>query len=202
MHLSSQSDLSRRDTSHVKATHLTQLPLGFDSGKRGWVHRALTIRVAESRRDRALVSDIVLRRHYLRRKATPPRVLVLSYLASLGGEGAAAMAQVALLPCNYGGLLPALGLHQAEVLQLVRSWRADDLGPQVAPDLMPEVLRRVVRRVAADWSALKCANLQARPRLLTSFADPAMGHDGNLYTGAGAVPLGGKSKLLFAWALD
>lgn len=131
------------------------------------MHRALTIRVAESRRDRAEVASIIRERHYLRRKATPPK-------------GAAAMVQVAMLPTNFGALLDVLGLHQAEVLTLTRCWRADDLGPETAPDLMPETLRRVVRRVAADWSALKCANLQARPRLLTSFADPAMGHDGNL----------------------
>lgn len=88
------------------------------------------------------------------------------------------------------------------VLQLVRCWRADDLGPSIAPDLMPETLRRIVKRGAADWVTLKCQNLAARPRLLISFADPAMGHDGNLYLGAGAVPLGGKNKLLFAWPLD
>lgn len=196
------SDLSRRNTTHAQAHHLDQLPLGADLGRRGWVHQALSIRVAESRKDRAEVASIVRERHYLRRRATPPKTLVLSYLASLGGENAAAMAQIALLPCHYGGLLPALGLHQAEVLQLVRSWRADDLTPDTTPDLMPEVLRRVVKRLPADWSERKCQNLAARPKLLLSWADPAMGHDGNLYTGAGAVPLGGRSKLLFGWALD
>ena len=66
---------------------------------------------------------------------------------------------------------------------------------------MPETLRRVVLRVAFDWSERKCTNLAARPRLLTSFAAPAVGHDGGLYLGSGAVALDGKSKLLFAWLL-
>jgi len=129
------AQVSRRDTSHAKTAHLAQLPLGADLGRRGWVHRNLTLRVVESRRDILLCSDIVLNRHYLRRRGVPPRVLTLNYLASLGGEGAAAMAMAAMLPTNLGSLLPALGLHQAEVLQLVRCWRADDLGPSVAPDL-------------------------------------------------------------------
>lgn len=69
---------------------------------------------------------------------------------------------------------------------------------------MPLMIRKVVRRVAADWTQLKSANLKARPRLLVTFADPSPGiqHDGGLYLGAGAVALGGKSKLLFAWPLD
>ena len=132
----------------------------------------------------------------------PPKTLILSYLATLGDAGAAASVTIAILPTNLGSLLSVLGVHQAETLQLARSWRSDDLGPDVAPDLMPEVPRRVVKRIAADWAEKKCQNLEARPRLLVSFADPAMGHDGNLYTGAGAVPLGGKSKLLFAWPLS
>jgi hypothetical protein len=191
---------SQRDTTAKKACHLVQLPLG--AGKRGWVHRALGMRIAESRSDRALVAEIVRERHYLQRWPAKPRTLILSYLADLGGEGAAAMAMIALLPTNFGALLPALDLHPCQVLQLVRCWRADDLGPLVAPDLMPEVLRRIVRRLSADWSALKCQNLAARPRLLVTFADPAVGHDGALYVGAGASALGGSGKPAFAWALD
>lgn len=126
----------------------------------------------------------------------------MSYIASIGGTGAAAVAMVGIMPTNLGALLPALGVHQAETLQLLRSWRADDLGPDTTPDLMPQILRCIIKRVAADWTNLKCANLKAKPRLLVSFADPAMGHDGNLYLGAGAVPLDGRSKLLFSWALD
>ena len=193
-------DFSRRDTTPLKFQHLAQLPIGV--GTRGFTHRALRIRIAARRSDRDLVADIVKTRHYLERWPAPPRTLILSYLADLGGDGAAAMAMVAMLPTNYGAVMPALELHPCEVLQLVRCWRADDLGPQVAPDLMPEVLRRVVRQLGADWAAHKCENLQARPRLLVSYADPAVGHDGKLYLGAGAVALGGADKLCFAWALD
>jgi hypothetical protein len=201
-----QNEVSRQDTTHLKVAHLHQQSLVGEppAGTRRWVHRNLSIRIAESRRDRNLVADIIRTRHYLRTWPAKPRTLLLSYVADLGGQGAAAMAMVALLPGNFGALLPALDLHQAEVLQLVRSWRADDLGPTTAPDLMPETLRRVVKRVASDWSDLKCANLKARPKLLVTFADPAVGHDGALYLGAGATPLGpGPSgKLAFAWALD
>lgn len=198
------SDLSRRPTTHEQAAHLAQLPLGANLGSRSWVHRNLTLRVAESRADTALVSEIILQRHYLRRRATPPRVLVLSYLGSLGGTEAAAMVQVALLPANHKPLLQALDLHPCSVLSLTRLWRADDLGPEVAPDLTPYVLRQVVRRVAADWTERKCTNLAARPRMLLTGADPGVGHDGATYLSAGAVALGpGKSgRLAFAWPLD
>lgn len=84
-----------------------------------------------------------------------------------------------LLPCNYGQLLGVLNVHQAEVIQFLRCWRSDDLDVDTAPDFLPEVLRRVVKRVVTDWADRKCRNLQAKPRLLTSFFDPAVGHDGN-----------------------
>lgn len=93
-------------------------------------------------------------------------------------------------------------LHPAEVIQFVRAGRADDVGPDTCPDFMPETIRTIVRRAAADWAERKGSNLAACPRLLLSRADPAVGHDGNLYIGAGAVSLGGKSKLLFGWPLD
>lgn len=56
--------------------------------------------------------------------------------------------------------------------------------------------------MAGDWVERKCAHLAARPRLIVSWADPAMGHDGALYLGAGVVLLGSESKLLLGWALD
>ena len=200
-----RTEVSRQDTTHVKAAHLRQLSLvGQPIGSRGWVHRNLALRIADSRADRAEVADIIRTRHYLKRWPAPPKTLLLSYIASLGGDGAAAAVMIGLLPTNYGPVLQALNLHQAEVLQLVRCWRADDLGARVAPDLMPLVLRRTVRRLAADWADRKCANLVARPRLLVTYADPSVGHDGRLYEGAGAVALGRGSggKLMFAWALD
>lgn len=195
---------SRQDTTWAKHAHLRQLPLAVEPGSRRWVRDNLSIRVADSRADRAEVADIIRTRHYLRTWPAPPKTLLLSYIASLGGDGAAAAVMIGLLPTNYGPVLQALDLHQAEVLQLVRCWRADDLGAKVAPDLMPLVLRRTVRRLAADWADRKCANLVARPRLLVTYADPSVGHDGRLYEGAGAVALGRGSggKLMFAWALD
>jgi len=194
-------DTSRRDTTLKKAAHFgEQLPLGV--GSRSWVHRALRLEVAETRPQRALVATIIRERHYLGRWPVPPRTLMLSYLADLGGAGAAAMATIALLPTNYGALLPALGLHPCEVLQLVRCWRADDLGPALAPDLMPEVLRRIVRRLREDWTASKGSRIAARPRLLVTYADTEQGHDGALYLGAGAAALGGTKRLCFAWAAD
>lgn len=196
------TEVSREDTTHVKVAHLVQPPLGMRPGSRSWVRSALQLRIAQSTPDRAEVADIVRRRHYLRRWPARPRTLLLAYLGSLGGEGAASMVQVALLPSRWGGLLEALDLHQCSVLTLARSWRADDLGPQVAPDLMCETLRQVVRRLAADWEQHKCTRLQARPRLLATWSDPGVGHDGGLYRGAGAVALGGATKQLWAWALD
>lgn len=203
-HPTHPTQTSRQDTTHAKTRHLLALPLFERAGMRGWTHRTLKLWVAESRKDRTLVSDIVLRRHYLRRRGVPPRTLVLSYLASLGGDGAAAMCQVAMLPGNLGPLRKVLGLHACEVLTLTRLWRADDLDPGVAPDMTPEVVRRVVRRLAADWAERKSANLAARPRLLVTWADPAVGHDGATYIAAGATALGPTrgGKLLFAWALE
>lgn len=197
------TETSREDTTWVKAAHLRQQPL-FDGevGTRRWVHRTLQLRVAESTKDRHEVADIVRHRHYLARWFAPPRTLTLSYLGTLGGEGAACAVVVALLPCNLGGLAQALDVHPCSILTLARSWRADDCGPDVAPDLMCETLRRVVKRLGPDWEQRKCQRLRAKPKLLVTYADPGVRHDGGVYKGAGAVALGGESKLLFAWALD
>lgn len=210
---------SQRDTTARKVVYLGQLALGAQPGSAGWVRRALRLRVAESRGDRALAAAIVRERHYLQRRVGRPRTLILSYLADLdgagaGSAGAAGLVQVALLPGQYP-VLPALGVAQYEALSLVRLWRADDLGPKVAPGLTPELLRRVVRGerrrgpllgLREEWIARKCREegLRAAPRLLLTYADPAVGHDGATYVAAGAVACGSSAggKLLFAWALD
>jgi hypothetical protein len=217
LHLSDR-DLSRRDTTAVKVAYLGQLALAARPGSRAWVRRALSVRVAETRAERHLASLIVRERHYLEAWPVPPKRKFLSYLADLDGAGGgdagtAAMAMVALLPTNLP-LIPALGLHQCQVLQLVRLWRADDLGPAIAPDLTPEVLRRIVRgergrgelrALRDEWIARKLdERLVAIPRVLVTHADPEMGHDGGTYLGAGAVALGrgARGYLTFAWALD
>jgi len=198
------TEVSRQDTTHLKASHLAQLPLLGSLGSRRWVRDALSIRIAESRADISEVSDILLCRHYLRRRATPPRVLVMSYLGSLGGQGACALVQVAMLPANTKALEQALGVHACSILTLTRAWRADDCTPSCTPGLMPLVIRRVVRRLGADWTERKCQRVQAKPRVLISYCDPEHGHDGGLYIGAGAVALGpcAGGKILFAWSLD
>lgn len=212
------SDLSRRETALLRTTYLAQLPLEARPGSRAWVRQALRLRVAERTADRALVADVVRRRHYLGRWPAPPRTLLLSYLADLAGveagpAGAAGMVMIALLAGQFHALR-ALDVHPCSALTLVRSWRACDLTPDVAPDFMPQVLRRVVggcarsglRPLAEEWQARKCreGGLYAVPRLLLTYADPALGHDGGLYRGAGARYLGpgAQGRLLFGWALD
>lgn len=211
------SSFSRRDTTLLHTAYLQQLPIGARPGSRAWVRQALRLRVAESRADRGVSADIVKRRHYLGRWPAPPRSLLLSYLADLGtspGEaGAAALVMVALLPGRYHAAA-ALDVHPCSVLSLVRSWRADDLGPELAPNLMPQVLRRAIGgckrsglgSLAQEWTARKLRpdGLRAAPRLLVAYADPAVGHDGGLYLGAGARACGpsAQGRLLFAWALD
>ncbi len=197
--------VSRRDTTLDKARALGQLPLSFHPGRRSWVHSALYLRIAESRRDRGLVAEIVRQRHYAASWPCRPRTLILSYLADLGNGAAAGMVMVALLPGQYH-VTRALALKQYEVLTLVRMWRADDLNPRIAPDFTPEMVRRVVKRVRADWCARKLRpnGLRAHPKLLATYADPAVGHDGAVYLGAGATDCGmaASGKRLFAWALD
>ncbi len=204
---------SRRDTTLRKVAYLHQLPLSARPGTQAWTRHALQLRVAETAADRATAADIIRRRHYLGRWPVPPRTLMMTYLGALRGcDGTCALVTVAMLPGQYLAA-QALGLHQCEVVQLVRMWRADDLGPEVAPNLTPEVLRRVIRGernrgplrdLATEWVARKGENLRARPRLLVTHADPAVGHDGAIYLAAGAVALGSAAggKLRFAWGLD
>lgn len=117
-------------------------------------------------------------------------------------------------------------IHPCSVLSLVRMWRADDLTPTIAPDFTPEMLRRIVRgekhipacaAVRGDscdcsalgpirdvWTAYKVnGGLSAEPKILFTYADPSVGHDGNTYISAGASFCGvaKNGKLLFAWAL-
>lgn len=209
-------DVSRRDTTLVKFAYLAQMPMDAQPGRRAWVRKALELRVADRRPDRDLVADIVKHRHYLGRWPAKPKTLVLSYLGGLrgveaGAAGAAVCAMVTLQATQYHILKP-LELHQCEVLNLSRCWRADDLGPAMTPDLMPETLRRIVkggrgvRSLRDEWCdrKLREGGLRAIPRVLATYADPAQGHDGALYRSSGAYDCGAGAggKLLFCWALD
>ena len=60
----SDVDVSRRDTTLTKAHALVgQLPLGIEPGRRGWVHRMMSLRIAESRRDRHAAAVLIRRRN-------------------------------------------------------------------------------------------------------------------------------------------
>jgi hypothetical protein len=215
-----ERDGSRRDTTHAKTFYLLGSQLGLEArpGSRAWVRHGLRMRVAEQRSDRALCADIVRRRHYLARWPVPVRTLCLSYLGDLagGGPGTAGAAAFAMVACLAAQCVAtrALGLALYEVLTLVRTWRADDLGPALAPDLTPAFLRRLVKgsrdgsisSLRDEWVKRKCrpGGLRAAPRLLITHADPSAGHDGATYLAAGArfVERGAQGKLLFCWPLD
>lgn len=218
LHLQPTTDTSRRDTTALRVRYLSQIPLGAPVGTQRWVRHALRIRVAESQADRHLAAVIIRQRHYLRSWVARPRTKILTYLADLAGcdggdAGCAGLVAVTLQPGNYHAA-KALEVHPCSVLSLSRCWRADDLGPAVAPNLSPEILRRVVRGersrgplrpLAEEWEARKLTGgLSAPARLLCSYADPAVGHDGAVYVAAGGVDCGPSQsgKRLFCWALD
>ena len=212
-------DVSRRDTTHARVRYLEQMPIMARPGSRAWVRQSLALRVVESRADVSMVNDIWLRRHYLARTPTGVRVKRLSIVGDLAGvtgsqAGCAVAVTVALQPSNsrvFQSLRAGLELHPCNVLELVRCWRADDLTPELVPDLMPYTLRRVVgggngvRGLGDEWNARKLTGgLEAPARLVLTYADGGMGHDGGLYKGAGGVYVGKtvNGKIAYAWALD
>lgn len=216
--VSLDSEVSRRDTTLSRVRYLAQLPLGAPVGTQRWVRHALRIRVAENRQDRHLAAIIIRQRHYLGQWVAKPKVKILTYLAELAGcesseAGCAGLVTVTLQPGNYHAA-KALEVHPCSVLSLSRCWRADDLGPAVAPNFSPELLRRVVRGergrgplgpLGSEWAARKMTGgLLAPARLLCTYADPSVGHDGATYAAAGAVDCGLSlsGKHLFCWALD
>lgn len=188
--------------------------------KRGHVHRRLALRVAEAPRDVTMINRVWMERHYLRRRPVPPRVKVLHIVGDIAGvdpgsAGCSVAVTVALLSGTasrvHRSLCAALDLPPCNVIELARSWRSDSLTPDVAPDLMPFALRRVVKGgnglkpLAEEWNSRRLnAGLTAPARVLLTYADGSVGHDGGLYLGAGAVPVGRtvNGKLAFAWALD
>ena len=210
--------VSRRDTSPRRACYLGQLPLGAPVGSQRWVRHALRLRVAESVPDRRMAARVIKELHYLQSWMARPRTKILTYLADLAGcgpgdAGCAGLVAVTLQPGQYHAAR-ALGVHPCSVLTISRMWRASDLTPAVAPNFTPELLRRVVRgersrgplrSLGDEWNDRKCTGgLTAPARLLCTYADPAVGHDGAVYLAAGAVDCGAakSGKRLFCWALD
>jgi hypothetical protein len=211
------------DTSRVR-TSWTPLQLEMVSEvspmTRGQVHRRLALRVAEGRSDISMINRVWVERHYLRRRPVPPRVKVLHIIGDVAGvdagsAGCSVAVTVALLSGTasrvHRSLCAALDLHPCNVIELARSWRSDSLTPDVAPDMMPFALRRIVKGgnglkpLAEEWNSRRLnAGLTAPARVLLTYADGSVGHDGGLYLGAGAVPVGRtvNGKLAFAWALD
>lgn len=62
-----------------------------------------------------------------------------------------------------------------------------------------------VNLVLKEWNSRQLTSgLTASARVLLTYADAGVGHDGGLYLGAGALPVGRtvNGKLAFAWALD
>lgn len=210
------------DTSRQHTTHLPpqlELAPAHSPLTRAEVHRCLELRVARDA-DASMARHIWMHRHYLTRWPVGPRTMLLTYVGDLRGvdpgpAGCAVAVAIALQSGSrarpFVAIRQALDLHPCCILELVRSWRADHLEPTVAPDLMPFTLRRLVKggngvqSLAQEWTARKVTgSLEALPRVLITYADPGVGHDGGLYLGAGALPIGtcSNGKLAFAWPLD
>ena len=213
-------DTSRQDTTLAKGIYVEQVSITMQPGKRSWVHSALALRVVENDRDVTLVNDIWMRRHYLGGRPSKPKAKRLSYLGDLkgiydpGSAGAAVAVTIALQPSASTPikvLRTEYGIHPCSILELVRCWRADDLGPSVAPDLTPYTLRRIIKGgngvlpLKTEWEARKLSGgLEAPAKVLITYADPSLGHDGGLYRGAGAIEFGktANGKLAFVWPLE
>lgn len=209
---------ARHSTTHAEAQYLG--PYGRLAGNplsRSWVRQAVRqgLRVARTPAEKRRVMDVWRHVHYLGKgsgNVFPPRTIRLSYyldLAVLRPEPhpwipAACVTIRYALP---GGVPPRLGLESPlQALEIARSFVADDLRWPHIRDLSPAVLREVVRRMRLghDWQQVVRGRVKWRPRWLLTYADPAVGHDGAVYRGAGAVYLGQSvgGKLLFGWRLD
>lgn len=142
----------------------------------------------------------------------PPRTIRLSYYLDLPAlrptpvpwYPAAAVTIRYALP---SGIPAELGLESPmQALEVARNFLADDLRWPSVPDLAPAVLREVVRRLrqGTDWAELVAGRVLWQPRWLLTFSDPAQGHDGGLYRGAGAMYLGRRAggKEVWGWALE
>lgn len=113
-------------------------------------------------------------------------------------------AAITIRYCLPGGVPKELGLESPmQALEIARSFVADDI--RTIRDFSPEVLREVVRRIrtGADWQSVVKGRVLWKPQWLLTFSDPAVGHDGGLYRGAGAQYLGARpgGKEVWGWPL-
>jgi len=210
-------DGARHSTAQVETCYLGHGGrLMFNPRSRGEVHRVVRqwLRVARTPAEKRRVMDVWRHIHYLGRgggNVFPPRTIRLSYYLDLPAlrpvphpwYPAAAVTIRFALP---GGVPADLGLKSPlEALEIARCFVADDLRYPHVVDLGPEILREVVRRMRQgdDWAEVVAGRVQWRPRWLLSFSDPAVGHDGGLYRGAGARCLGETAggKGVWGWEL-
>lgn len=149
-------EYSRRDTTHRKASFMRDGQLTildeFKPGSRSWVRQSMSLRIAESTKDRSLAARIIRERHYLAQWPVPPNTKMMSYLVSMRGlqsMESAGLVTIALLAGNCHAVTAlresGLEIHPCSVLTLVRMYRCDDMNHITAPDFTPEMLRRVVK---------------------------------------------------------
>lgn len=210
---------ARHSTSLVPTSYLG--PVGRLMGNpqsRGWVHQTVRqwLRVARTPAEIRRVMDVWRQVHYLGRPDRGPhwdpigrKQLRLHYYLDLPAlrpeptvwyPAAALTVRFAL----RNGIPDSLGLSSSlQALEIARNFAADDI--RSIRDLSPEILREVVRRLRAgtDWQEMINGRVLWQPQWLLSFSDPAVGHDGGLYQGAGAVYLGTRAqgKQVWGWPL-
>lgn len=211
---------SRVSTSLMATPYLGACGRWMFSASRSEVHRQIRqgLRVADSDAERRRVTECWRRIHYLgdpdRAARTPhwdpigQRVIRLAYYLDLPAlrphpvpwwPAAAVTVRYSLV-----GAARKVGLASPlEALEIARVFVADDT--RVLPDFTPELVREVVRRTRAqaDWQATVAGRVKWQPKWLLSMSDPAQGHDGGLYRGAGAAYLGRlrQGKDLWGWRL-
>lgn len=207
-------------SARVSTTSSTALYLGHtgvilgNPRSRSWVRKIVRseLRVARTAAEKRRVMRVWREIHYLGRGQADPigiRQIRLSYYLDLPclrpqPEPWIPAACVTIRYALPAGIPDWLGLDSPlQALEIARSFVADDLRwPHIA-DFSPAVLREVVRRIRQgdDWREAVRGRVLWEPRWLLSYADPAVGHDGGVYRGAGARFLGETSggKLLFGW---
>lgn len=210
----------------------TRVPVSYLGGagfllgnprSRGWVRGMVRqeLRVAKTPVEKRRVMDVWRHVHYLGRGkggVFPPKTIRIHYYLDLPAlrplphtwvPAAAVTIRYALLTGGGSGWrdrLVDLGMESPmQALEIARSFVADDLRYPAINDLSPSILREVVRRMrtGTEWQEIVAGRVQWRPVWLLSYSDPAVGHDGGVYRGAGAEFLGETSakKQLWGWRL-